>query len=114
MDDTEILKQQLQILKEAGVISEPEQNLRSKVDSLVRSIENLSAKKLRIEYEIKKQKRSLARKRMELKKGSKHSKAKLESALESGLLIENSGRGSTTDPTLDYLLRESARILDSD
>lgn len=114
MSDTEILNQQLQLLSEAGVISEPEQNLRSKVDSLVRSIENLTAKRLRIEYEIKMQKRSLARKRMELKKGSKHSKAKLESALETGLLIGEFGRKITTDPTLDYLLRESARILDSD
>lgn len=110
--DPELFQLTLHELTKAKVISEPRANLRSKMDSLLRSIENLEAKKSRIEYEIKKQKRSLARKRIELKKDSKSSMAKLESALESGVLIREISPGEPKASIDDYLLQESARILD--
>lgn len=43
-------------LEEAQVISTSEKNLRSKIDSIVRSLENLSEKRARIDFEIKRQK----------------------------------------------------------
>jgi hypothetical protein len=103
----------LQVLVENKVISTSEQNLRSKMDSLIRSIKNLEEKRSRIDYELKKQKSSLARKRMELKKDSKHSKARLSTALEEGVISRKISPqqidGANVD---DYLLRESALILD--
>lgn len=69
-------------LTEAKIISDSEKNLRSKIDSILRSLENLSAKQARIEFEIKKQKKSLTRKRQELKKVQKSSTRKLSVAIE--------------------------------
>lgn len=110
--DPKLLTSQLDVLTEAQVISTPERNLRSKIDSLLRSIENLESKRARIDYELKKQKRSLARKRMELKKDSKHLKAKTESALKAGVLIEQADPRFPWNSIDDYLLQESARKLD--
>lgn len=76
-------KSNLEILEEAGLISTPEKNLRSKIDSILRSLENLSQKKLRIEFEIKKQRKSLERKRLELKRSHKSQTFKAKIALES-------------------------------
>lgn len=114
MSQPEALSQELQLLLETNLITDPEKNLRSKMDSLLRSIENLSAKKLRLEYEIKVQKRSLARKRMELKKVSKHFKATLESAQDPKLQEVVSSQRDLTLDVDNYLLRESYRILNQD
>lgn len=72
-----------EVLVEAGLISTPEKNLRSKLDSILRSIENLTQKRLRIEFEIKKQKASLLKKRQELRRSTKSHSAKVKIALES-------------------------------
>lgn len=96
------------------VITQPQQNLRSKIESLIRSIDNLEAKRSRIDYELKKQKRSLARKRMELKKDSKHLRAKTESALQSGALNESFHSRTVNILNQDSsLLQRSAEILDN-
>lgn len=100
-------------LNEVSVITEPEKNLRSKMDSLLRSIENLTAKKLRLDYELKRQKRSLARKRLELKKVTKLT-VRIETAQEIGSLNEQTVTAKDALTTIDnYLFQESARILDS-
>jgi hypothetical protein len=72
-----------EVLVEAGLITTPEKNLRSKLDSILRSIENLTQKRLRIEFEIKKQKASLLKKRQELRRSTKSRSAKMKIALES-------------------------------
>lgn len=102
----------LQSLNEIQVITGPDMNLRSKIDSLVRSIENLSEKKLRIDFEIKKQKRSLARKRNELKKSSAHFRATLESAAEIELRSgEFVSRKELVEAIDNYLFQSSDRVL---
>lgn len=108
------VQSELQPLVENKLITDPEKNLRCKMDSLLRSIENLTAKKLRLEYEIKVQKRSLARKRMELKKVSKHFKVQLESTQDPVLQEVVAEQKDLTLETDNYLLRESFRILNQD
>lgn len=69
------------------LISTPDKNLRSKIDSILRSLENLTEKKARIEFEIKRQKKSLARKRAELKRVSRTNSAKISVSFETGIPI---------------------------
>lgn len=95
-------KSDLEILEEAGLISTPEKNLRSKIDSILRSLENLSQKKMRIEFEIKKQRKSLERKRLELKRSHKSQTIKAKIALESS--------NSNLDPLLIKSLQEQQRL----
>lgn len=73
----------LTILEEAGIISSSEKNLRSKIESINRNLEQLQSKALRIDFEIRRQKKSLVRKREELKKVSKRNRTRLSKALES-------------------------------
>lgn len=98
----------------AGVISTPEKNLRSKMDSILRSIENLTQKKLRIEFEIKKQQKSLIRKRQELRRSSSTRSKKLKIALESSQ-IEPDGLYESSSKTIQVLdsrlLQESDQVL---
>lgn len=107
------IEEDLVFLERTKIISSSEKNLRSKIDSIIRSIENLTEKKLRIEFEIKKQKLSLERKRLELKKSHKTTKVKVKAALESGS-IQVTSEG--TDPNMidNYLLRVSHQILEQD
>lgn len=107
-------KEDLTTLVESGVITTADKNLRCKIDSILRSLENLSAKKLRIEYEIKKQKKSLSRKRQELKKVTKSNQKKLSIALESGTLKQLPGKdGNSFIRRLDsILLEQSSQQLD--
>lgn len=108
------LLQSLIALNEAKIVNKPQQNLRSKIGSLIRSIENLEAKRARIDYELKKQKRSLARKRMELKKDSKHLAVKVESATGSGMLNEHVQQEIRNLRNQDnFLLQKSAEILEN-
>jgi flagellar motility protein MotE (MotC chaperone) len=79
----ETLNQRLDYLVEAGVITTPERNLRSKIDSILRSIENLTEKQKRITFEIKKQKTSLLKKRQELQRSTKSRSTKVKKFLES-------------------------------
>lgn len=95
-------KSDLEILEEAGIISTPEKNLRSKIDSILRSLENLSQKKMRIEFEIKKQRKSLERKRLELKRSHKSQNFKAK------FVLENSN--SNLDQTLIISIREQQRL----
>jgi len=112
MMSLEVLRKLSELSESTKVIQEPEQNLRSKMDSLMRSIENLTAKKLRIDFELKKQKRSLARKRMELKKSHQTISVRLESAKINPILLETVGQQVQDFNQIDdRLLRESARIL---
>lgn len=110
------LKSQLIHLEEATVITTPERNLRSKIDSLTRAIENMSEKKIRLDFEIKKQKKALIRKRNELKKVQSSLSAK------SSLVIENEIIFDDFPPAEDYLvlrridsklLQESDRVLNN-
>lgn len=75
-------KDLLSVLENGKMIATSEINLRSKIDSIMRSLENLSAKKARIEFEIRRQKKTLTRKREELKRVSKSNQAKLSLTLE--------------------------------
>lgn len=105
----------LQFLCESGVITTEEKNLRSKVESISRSLKQLSEKRLRLDFEIKRQRKSLARKREELKRVSKRTSAKLSLALETG---ELNSRFSPEEDVKelrrydDNLLRESSLLLE--
>lgn len=111
----EDLNSQLAVMENSGMITTPEKNLRSKIDSIVRSLENLSQKKIRIEFEIRRQKKSLARKREELKKVSKTSQARAKIALESGSCLSQvlSESKALELKRLDSaLLQKSDQVLD--
>lgn len=99
-------------IKEETKVLTPRQSLESKIESILRSIENLSAKKLRIEAEIRRQKKSLANKRQELKVLS--SKVKVSIKAESSTLDPNS-QEITKDENkrIQLLLRESAKVLEN-
>lgn len=89
------------------------QNLESKIESLIRSIENLAQKRGRITYELTHQKRSLARKREELKRVSKLRSSKTQIRLESAGEIQPKDRISEDEnKRIQKLLSESARILE--
>lgn len=96
-------------------INTPRKNLISKIDSILRNLENLSQKKLRIEFEIKKQKSSLQRKRDELKKAQKSLRVRTRISLESADSISEFSSEQELD---DYLKRcsrylsETQRVLD--
>lgn len=77
---------EIELLSESGFITTADKNLRCKIDSILRSLENLEAKKMRINFEIKKQRISLFRKREELKKVSKRNQKKLKLVSESSIL----------------------------
>lgn len=98
--------QDLVFLEESKVISTADKNLRSKIDSILRSLENLTAKKMRIEFEIKKQKASLSRKRQELKKVTKSNQKKLAISLESGILGHQ-----PSEEEISFLRRLDSRLL---
>lgn len=101
-----------EILTENTIPQNSKQNLESKIESIIRSIENLSEKKVRIDFELKRQKRSLARKREELKRVSKSSQAKVT------LSLEQLNQATTETSSIEgykrtqLLLQESARILE--
>lgn len=106
----------LSVLEEKSVITTSEKNLRSKIDSLIRSLENLSEKKLRIEFEIKRQKKALTRKREELKRVSKGNQSKLVLTLEESefgpkLVPEGNSELRRID---SRLLQESNRLMEND
>lgn len=112
----ESLESDLDFLALEGVISTSDKNLRSKIGSLLRSIENLEAKRERLTYEINKQKKSLTRKRQELKRVSrsnqKNSSLALESAGEDFLLFDQGTLNSLR--RLDSILLEiSSRKLEA-
>lgn len=103
----------VETLTENSKVQNPKQNLESKIESLIRSIENLTEKKIRIEFELKRQKKSLARKREELKRVSKSSQAKVNLSLESQTETNSSDEKSTEEfKRTQYLLQESAKILE--
>lgn len=101
------------LLAEGKIPQSPEAQLRSKIQSILRSIENLSQKKMRIEFEIKRQKKSLERKRLELKKSKASSTSKLTLSIENQHYQFPSGIVQKDIENLDsYLLSESSRILE--
>lgn len=109
-----IQEQEEKKLEESSTLipKDPKQALASKIESLMRSIENLSQKKIRIEFEITRQKRSLARKREELKRVSKSLNRKVSIRLES---TDNPGQEKDLEgqqKVFQRLLSESARILE--
>lgn len=100
-----------------NIIQTPAKNLSSKVDSILRSIENLTSKKIRIEYEIKKQKKSLLRKKEELKKVQKSNNRRLKISLEATDPVQASKTEEEFklfQKEVSQLLEKSARILDED
>lgn len=108
-------KSDFDILVEAKVISTEDLNLRSKIESITRSLEALASKKARIDYEIKKQKISLTRKREELKRVTKRNQVKLSVSLESGSLIHELPTRECLLELQRYdakLLQESDQVLD--
>lgn len=106
-------QEQQEILSESTAPRTSKQNLESKIESLIRSIQNLSEKKSRLEFELKRQKKSLARKREELKRVSKTTQIKGTLTLESSE-IEPQHQETRTDDfkRTQSLLQESARILE--
>lgn len=103
---TEDVTKDLTFLEKNSIITTEDKNLRSKIDSLTRSLENLSQKKLRLEFEIKRQKKSLIRKREELKRVSKRNTAKLKLTLETGNLID-----SPTEEQFTWLQKLDSTLL---
>lgn len=105
----------LKALEEAGRIQNSETNLRSKCDSILRALTSMLAKKERLDYEIRKQKASLTRKRQELLRVSRGFKSRKKTLRESTGTIDQIG--NLEDWLIRYdsqLLQESARILDTD
>lgn len=102
------------IEESSGIIQTPVRNLSSKVDSILRSIQNLTEKKVRIEYEIRKQKASLSRKRSELKKAQKSTSRRIKISLESSDPTQQSKTEELRNfqKQVSKLLEESARVLD--
>lgn len=102
------------IEESSGIIQTPVKNLSSKVDSILRSIQNLTEKKVRIEYEIRKQKASLSRKRSELKKAQKSTSRRIKISLESSDPTQQSKTEELQNfqKQVSKLLEESARVLD--
>lgn len=97
---------------EDNVLREEQKNLRRKIDSIIRTIENLSAKKLSLETEIRVQKKVLARKRLELKKQTRNLNARIKLQLESDSmdsLLKDLQKVQNED---QKLLRESSRLLE--
>lgn len=103
----------LNSILEASGLPEEGQNLRRKIDSIIRTIENLQAKKVNLEFEIKTQKRVLNRKRLELKRVHKSQTSKLKVTLEEEFLDLTCGEDPAIVEKIDQaLLRESAKILE--
>lgn len=103
-------------IEENTILPEDGKNLRRKIDSICRTIENLSAKKLNLEVEIKVQKRVLKKKREELKKRSKSNSTRLKAALES-VPIEEKAQASELQKIVQIdqtLLRVSNFILENE
>jgi hypothetical protein len=98
-------------------INTPRKNLISKIDSILRNLENLNQKKLRIEFEIKKQKFSLHRKRDELKKAQKSLRVRTRISLESADSISEFQSEQELDDFLkrcSKYLSETQRVLDEE
>lgn len=114
LDLTESQEQE-EILSESTAPRTSKQNLESKIESLIRSIRNLSEKQMRLEFELKRQKKSLARKREELKRVSKTTQIKGNLSLE-GSVLESQNQETRTDDIkrTQSLLQESARILEEE
>lgn len=124
MDKTsfEKMEEDLSSLLSEGVITDPEKNQRSKIASLVSQINLLTQKKQRLEFEIKKQKEVLARKRTSLKGRRKTSPNKKSStAVKASLSLEDFDLfNDLQEEELkklkridDTLLSESSRILEN-
>lgn len=97
---------------ENSLISNEQANLRSKISSISRSIEQLTQKKLRIEFEIKRQKKSLARKREELKHSSFTVSGKLALESQNPISIFHGEEVKLLQKIDRKLLTESAKILE--
>lgn len=104
----------LENAQNAGVISTPEKNLRTKLESILRSLQSLQSKKQRIEFEIKKQQQSLVRKRQELRRSSSTRSKRLRAVSEAQ--TQNSEFFEQMSKALQVLdsrlLQESAQELD--
>lgn len=104
---------ELDLILEESSLKEDSKNLRRKIDSICRTIENLSAKKLNIEAEIRTQKKVLVRKRNELKKRSKSNQTGINIRLESSEISSPVPEEIKKIQQLDQrLLRESSRLLE--
>lgn len=107
----EELEKDLEVLESTGSITTEESKLRSKLKSVIRTIEDLEAKRLRITFELKQQKKALARKRNELKKFKKHSQTKVKAAIESNVIVDSQERQDPLRSIDDALLQQSAQLL---
>jgi seryl-tRNA synthetase len=110
------VKKSVKVQEATSIIQTPAKNLSSKVDSILRSIENLSQKKLRIEFEIKKQKKSLLRKKEELKKVQNSNRRRLKVSLEAANPNQDSIQEEFDlfQKEVSRLLERTARVLDED
>lgn len=97
-------------IKRIPVPQTPIMNLKSKIGSLLRNLDQLAAKKARIEFEMKKQSKALYTRRLELKKLSKSTNVKAKIVLEDNL---NSNHGELEEETkaIQTLLQESDQKL---
>lgn len=100
---------------EEQAITKPDQNLRNKIQSIIRSLQALENKKLRIEFEIRQQKKSLTRKREEFKRISKRNQVNLKLALENQNLPEDQIQQNLELLKINdqKLLLESYQVLDN-
>lgn len=100
-------------LTEKGMIRESEKNLRSKIESILLSLEALEKKESRLTSERRKQLKSLARKREELQRVSKRTTARVKTASYEQKAEWTQTPGSLSDlRRLDSkLLQESSDIL---
>lgn len=106
-----------EILKESGLIQDPEKNLRSKIGSLLSSLKNLQEKQKRLDYEIRRQKKSLVRKQQELKRVSRSLSNRRHSILESSSLGQSHAilQSLKEQQRLDSIaIEEINRLLDQD
>lgn len=101
-----------EILIESGIIQDSERNLRSKIDSIISSIENLSRKQARIKFELERQRTSLTHKRNELKRHRKVYKARVSAAILDSKMTESLQREVDILETSDRtVLLESDQVL---
>lgn len=110
-EDISQREQEEEVISESKVLN-PRQQLESKIESIVSSIENLTKKKIRIETEISKQKIALARKRSELKRVNKSIRAKATISFENLSEVESDQVSEEEIRKIQNLLRESAEILE--
>lgn len=110
---SEDLMELISLNEGSKVLTKPEEALRSKMESQIRAIRNLEEKQKRLALQVRTQKRSLARKREELKKANRSTGRRLRTQLEQGTLDESANLLAPLVDRIDnQLFLETAQILE--